>query len=346
MRQLTYVGPTTFEWWDIPEPKIADRRDAIVEPLAVTRCDLDLIIASGKSGMAGPFAIGHETAGRVVDVGDAVKAFVPGDLVIVPFQISCGDCERCRRGNTSGCLTVPFRSSFGMKPLSGTEYGGALSDMMRVPFADHMLVRQPKGHALLQTAGLADGATDSFAAVAPWLRARPGAEVLVIGGAGQSVGNFAVQAALGLGARRVVYIDDHPGRLAMAKSLGAEVHQAPQGLAMIPVGLFPVVIDAAASDASLALAIRSTEPNGVCQRLYGDFADTTPVPLRYMYGIGVTLKVSRVNARAEISNSLALVTSGHYHPENVITRCVRFEEAAEAISDPTIRVAFIRDGAT
>jgi alcohol dehydrogenase len=113
MRQLTYAGGSTIEWWDVPEPKLQDDRDALVQPLAVTRCDLDLIIAVGKSGLPGPFALGHETAGRVVDVGDAVQNFVPGDLVIVPFQISCGDCERCRRGHTNACISVPFRSSYG-----------------------------------------------------------------------------------------------------------------------------------------------------------------------------------------------------------------------------------------
>src|SRR6266851_2675112 len=105
MRQLTYVGGSIIEWWDVPEPKIRDECDALVRPLAVTRCDLDLIIVGGRSGLAGPFALGHETAGRVVDVGCAVKSFVPSDLVIVPFQISCGQCERCRRGHTNACTS-------------------------------------------------------------------------------------------------------------------------------------------------------------------------------------------------------------------------------------------------
>jgi alcohol dehydrogenase len=269
---------------------------------------------------------------------------VPGDLVIVPFQISCGECERCRRGHTNACTSVPFRSSYGLKPVCGVEYGGALSDLIRVPFADHMLVRQPAGHALSQTAGLADGATDAFSAIAHWLRLRPGAEVLVIGGFGQSLSMFSVQAALSCGARRVVYVDDDAKRLAKAKSLGAEVHEAPKGLVMDPVGLFPIVMDAAATDASNLLAVRSTEPNGVCQRMYGDFKDTTPVPLRHMYGAGVTLKISRVNVRAEMPACVGHVASGCFHPEHVITRKIRFEDAHEAIGDPTIRVAFVRDG--
>jgi threonine dehydrogenase-like Zn-dependent dehydrogenase len=344
MRQLTYVGGTNIEWWDVPEPKLQDDRDAIVAPLAVTRCDLDLTIAGGKSGLPGPFALGHETAGRVVDVGSAVKNFVPCDLVIVPFQISCGECASCRRGHTNACSTVPFRSSYGLKPVCGVEYGGALSDLIRVPFADHMLVRQPKGHTLSQTAGLADGATDGFSAVANWLKQRPGEEVLIIGGFGQSLSMFAVQAAVSRGARRVVYIDDDPARLTKAKSLGADVHEAPKGLAMDPIGKFPIVIDAAATDASILLAFRSAEPNGICQRMYGDFADTTPVPLRHMYGVGITLRVSRVDVRAELPECLGQVEGGHFHPERVITRRVRFQDAHEAIGDPTIRVAFVRDG--
>jgi threonine dehydrogenase-like Zn-dependent dehydrogenase len=328
----------------VPQPKLCDDRDALVQPLAVTRCDIDLIIVGGKSGLPGPFALGHETAGRVVDVGDSVRNFAPGDLVIVPFQISCGHCERCLRGHTNACKSVPFRSSYGLKPVCGVEYGGALSDLIRVPFADHMLVRQPKGHALSQTAGLADGATDAFSAVARCLRQWPGAEVLVIGGEGQSIGMFAVQAAQACGARRVVYLDDSPQRLAKAKALGAEVHEAPTGLAMEPLGLFPIVVDAASTDGSIVLAFRSVEPNGICQRMYGDFTETTPVPLRHMYGVGITLRIGRVNARAEMPDCVGHVAAGHFHPEHVITHRVRFEDAHEAIGDPTIRVAFVRDG--
>lgn len=344
MRQLTYVRDSIVEWWDVPAPKLQSDNDALVQPLAVTRCDLDLRIVSGASKLPGPFAIGHEAAGRVVEVGDAVKSVVPGDLVIVPFQISCGSCDRCRRGHTNACTSVPFRSSYGLKPVCGVEYGGALSDLLRVPFADHMLVKHPHGHALSQTAGLADGATDAFSAVEHWLQQRPGGGVLIVGGFAQSLCMFAVQAAVSRGAERVVYVDDDPARLAKAKSLGAEVYESPPHFAREPVGLFPIVIDGAATDASILFAIRSTEPNGVCQRLYGDFVDTTPVPLRHMYGVGVTLRVSRVNVRAKMPDCVHQVTAGHYHPEHVITHRVRFEDAHEAIGDPTIRVAFMRDG--
>ena len=54
MRQLTYVGGSTIEWWDVPAPKLQDDRDALVRPLAVTRCDIDLTIVGGKSGRPAP----------------------------------------------------------------------------------------------------------------------------------------------------------------------------------------------------------------------------------------------------------------------------------------------------
>ncbi|HYX03248.1 MAG TPA: hypothetical protein VE963_14260, partial [Reyranella sp.] len=96
--------------------------------------------------------------------------------------------------------------------------------------------------------------------------------------------------------------------------------------------------------ASLHLALRSVEPCGVCQRLYGDFTETTPVLLRHMYGIGITLAVGRVQARADLPECLDHVTAGHLHPERVLTLRARFEDAHEAIKDPTIKVVFLREG--
>jgi hypothetical protein len=89
---------------------------------------------------------------------------------------------------------------------------------------------------------------------------------------------------------------------------------------MEPVGLFPIVADTAASDAGILLAFRSTEPNGICPRMYGDIAETTPVPLRHMHGVGITPRIGRVNVRAEMPDCVAHVAAGRFHPEHVIRR--------------------------
>lgn len=144
MRQLTFIKPGVFEWHDVPEPRIGSDRDAIVRPLTVARCDLDLYIAAGVVNYRGPFAFGHETIAEVVHAGPRAGV-APGTKVVVPFQLSCGACDNCRRGWTNSCSAFPFGAAYGLKPTSGTEFGGALSDLMRVPFADHMLVALPDG---------------------------------------------------------------------------------------------------------------------------------------------------------------------------------------------------------
>uniref|UniRef100_UPI0014839C56 alcohol dehydrogenase catalytic domain-containing protein n=1 Tax=Mycobacterium avium TaxID=1764 RepID=UPI0014839C56 len=81
---------------------------------------------------------------EVVDVGDEVSSVRVGDRVVVPFQISCGRCSACRRGHTGSCLSVPPASMYGFG-ISGGLWGGALADLMAVPFADAMLVALPDG---------------------------------------------------------------------------------------------------------------------------------------------------------------------------------------------------------
>lgn len=345
MRSLHYVGPRRVEWRDVPAPRLLDSRDALVKPLAVTRCDLDLLIVTGAVGWPGPFAMGHETVGIVTDIGDRVSAFRPGDRVIVPFQISCGTCSACANGLTANCKVVPFRSSYGMAPLSGVEHGGALSDLIRVPFGDHMLLACPPEISNVAAAGIADNVADAFRSVAPYLAAKPGARVLIVGGMGQGIGLYIADAARALGAQEVVYLDHARVRLQLARDLGVTATERLTYQGAAPGAPYPITIDASGVAEGLALAIRSTEHGGICHRTYGDMTPLTDVPLRDMYGIGLTLHLSRVHARAVMPAVIEHVRCGHFHPETIITRTASFDDAAEAMLDPTIKVVFVNDAA-
>lgn len=343
MRSLMYVGPRQVEWQEAVAPRLQGDREALVRPLAVTRCDLDYSIIHGATGWPGPFALGHEAVGVVTDVGNSVSNFRPGDRVIVPFQLSCGACERCRAGLTGICTTVPFRSSYGMAPLSGVEHGGALSDLMRVPFADHMLVACPEEISHVAAAGIADNVTDAYRSIAPYLEVRPGARVLIVGGMGQGIGLYVAQTAKALGAKEVVYLDDQPARLELARTLGVRVLERLSWEGAAPGAPYPITIDASGKAEGLGLAIRSTEHGGVVHRSHGDLVPQTLVPLRDMYGIGMTLHLSRVHARTVMPMVTEHVRCGHLHPEHIITRQVGFADAAEAIFDPAIKVVFVAD---
>ena len=70
MKQLTCTGPGTVEWRDVPEPRLAGDGDALVRPLAVARCDIDLPLTSGVFPIREPFALGHECVAEVMALGD------------------------------------------------------------------------------------------------------------------------------------------------------------------------------------------------------------------------------------------------------------------------------------
>ncbi len=327
MQQLTYTAPNELEWREAPAPQLSSAGAALVRPRAVATCDLDDLIIAGASPFPPPFAIGHECVAEVVDVGDDVSSFAPGDLVSVPFQISCGECAACLRGRTSNCTGVPFMSTYGFGPAV-ERWGGFLSDLVCVPYAEHMLVALPKGLAPAALASASDNISDAWRAVAPALEDEPGAAVLVVGGAAAgSIGLYAAAVAVALGAGPVLYVDTDPGRRATAVALGAET------LDSIPkrVGPFPITVDASADPAGLALALRSTAPDGVCTSCAIYFGEQPSLPLLEMYTKGITFKTGRANARPAMPHVLSLAATGALHPELVTTRTIAWHDAAEGL---------------
>jgi threonine dehydrogenase-like Zn-dependent dehydrogenase len=329
VQQLTYVAANRLEWREAPEPRLESDAGALVRPRAVATCDLDALIVSGGSPFRPPFALGHECVAEVLDVGDAVSSFEPGQLVSVPFQISCGDCRACREGRTSNCELVPFMSSYGFGP--GVEqWGGFLSDVVLVPYAEHMLVGVPAGVEPAAVASASDNIADAWRAVAPGLAERPGASVLVVGGAGAgSIGLYAAGLAVALGAEEVVYADTDARRLETAARLGART------VAEIPdrLGSHPVTVDASSLAEGLALALRSTAPDGVCTSTAIYFGEQPSLPLLEMYTKGIVFKTGRANARPAMPHVLDLVASGALHPELVTTRTVGWDDAPDALAE-------------
>ncbi len=326
MRQLTLTEDRRVEWQEVPDPLLREANDAIVRPLAVALCDLDQPMVRGEAPFPGPIALGHEFVAEVVQSGD-MNRIEKGTVAVVPFQISCGECARCRRGQTGDCLTVPERSMFGFGQFGG-DWGGALSDYVRVPFADHMLVPVPEGVSPVAVASASDNIPDAWRTVYDPLQRRPGADVLIVGGGSPSIGLYAIEVANALGAHSVTYTDHNTGRLEIAASLGADVHE---GELPHRLGPFPVTVDCGASRESLALALRSTEPDGDCTSTGIIFEPETPVPLLEMYTSGVHFHTGRAQARPHIPAILELVAEGRLRPELVTSNVVRFDDAAEAV---------------
>ncbi len=344
MRQLTFVEPGKLEWWDVAAPQIKADSDTIVRPIAVARCDLDYAMVTGAAPLPGPFAFGHECAGEVVEVGDAVTNVKPGDKVVVPFQISCGTCDHCLRGWTNACLSVTRGAVYGMKSICGEEFGGALSEFIHVPFANHMLVPLPEGVPPQVLAGGSDNISDAWRTVAPYMEQYPNASVLVLG-SGRGIGLYAVQIALARGASRVLYAEIGHGSEAMrmAKEMGAEVAHVPVPKDVKSLGSFNITVDSSGDVEGLNLAIRSTGVCGTCTSNAIYFDNAVPVPMMRMYTKGITFHTSRVHARAVLPEVIHDVACGHFHPEQVTTLEASFSDAADVMDDPGPKVVFTND---
>ena len=305
MRELAFIGKGHLEWRDADEPRLQGDGEALVRPLSVATCDLDRLLVAGLAPVSEPFPFGHECVAEVLDVGDAVESVRPGDIVSVPFQISCGECETCRRGYTGNCERVERMAMYGL-PM-GTNYGGFLSDAARVPFADAMLVPVPGDVEPASVASLSDNIPDAWRTVGPHLDERPGSPVL-IAASGASIALYAVRSPW------------HSGRSAWTWSVGAPTcGTVPSRLGAnlldtdVPrsgAGHYPIMVDASGDVDGLACALRSTEPEGVCTSIGIYFADTTPVPLLEMYTKGIRFHTGRVHARPAMEPLMELVRAG------------------------------------
>jgi threonine dehydrogenase-like Zn-dependent dehydrogenase len=304
----------------------------------VANCDLDGLIFKGLVPVAGPFAVGHEFIADVVEVGPRVASVRAGDRVIVPFQVSCGVCDRCRRGLTGSCQTVKRGSAYGLGALGGTEWGGALSDLVRVPFADAMLLPLPDGVDPVGWASASDNLPDAYRTVGPPLQDWPGAPVLIVSGGFGSIPLYAAAMAVALGSERVDFIDVDPERLALAEKVGATGVEGPPPRR---AGRYPVTVDASANADGLGCALRSTEAGGTCTSI-GIYYQDTAVPLLEMYTIGVTFKTGRTDARRYLPEVLELRQRG-LRPEVILSATASWAEAAEAFVDPPRKLVITRD---
>lgn len=339
MQSLTFVAPHRVEFREVLAPRLDAPVQALVRPLAVARCDLDLAFVRGVVPSPSAFGLGHECVGEVIEIGDAVTTVAVGDRVIVPFQLSCGACARCRNGQTGSCQAFPKLAAYGLAPLSGVDFGGAVSDVLRVPFADAMLVALPAGLDPAIAAALGDNAIDGFRTVDRALARAPGAGVLVAGGGAVSVGLYAVAAARALGAGEVIYVDPSPERAAIAERLGATAVRAAPAPGL-RAGRYPITVDATSQPDGLRFAIASTDAGGTCTSVGVYFGDVA-LPLSEMYTRGIEFVTGRTDARRDLPAAAALATRG-FDLAAVATTIIDWSSAAEAWGEPATKLVVRR----
>ena len=220
MKAMVYRGPYKVRVEDKDMPAIVHPNDAIIRVTLAAICGSDLHLYHGMMpDTRVGHTFGHEFIGVVEKVGPSVQNLVPGDRVMVPFNVYCGSCYFCSRGLFANCHNVNPNATavggiYGYSHTCGG-YDGGQAEFVRVPFADVGPALIPEWmddeDAVLCTDALATG----------YFGAQLGniveGDTVVVFGAGP-VGLFAARSAWFMGAGRVIVIDHLDYRLEKART--------------------------------------------------------------------------------------------------------------------------------
>jgi threonine dehydrogenase-like Zn-dependent dehydrogenase len=226
MKALTWQGRRDVRVVEVPDPTIQEPTDAIVRVTATGICGSDLHLYE----MLGPYLspgdiLGHEAMGIVEEVGAQVAHIRPGDRVVVPFNISCGQCWMCTRGLFAQCETTQNRATgkgaalFGYTSLYGSVPGGQ-AEYLRVPQAQFGPIKAPDGFADERLLYLSDVLPTAWQAV-EWADVPRGGTVAVLGLG--PIGAMCARIARHRGAARVIAVDPVADRRTEAQRHGAEI---------------------------------------------------------------------------------------------------------------------------
>ncbi|MFD0417939.1 zinc-binding dehydrogenase [Streptomyces sp. NPDC127108] len=323
MRSLEFVAPRHLRWHELPSPRVNRPHEAIVAPVAATTCDLDRAVIAGATPFEGPFALGHECVARIVELGSECTDLTVGDLVVVPWHISCGTCARCSLGYPSQCERTPRYAMFGL-PLGG-HWGGMFAERITVPWADANLRRLPDGVSAAAAAAASDSLTDAYDAVRRGLLLHPAQDVAVLGGL--THGLYACAFAVSLGAADVVYVDRDERRRSIAEGFGAKAVDDPRELGR---RRFPVTVDAAGDPRGLVAALEATAPGGHCHSI-GIYFKPTPLPLMTMYMDAITFSTGRPDISPHLSDVLRLLQTDSVDPLAAYSDTLAFDDLPEAL---------------
>jgi threonine dehydrogenase-like Zn-dependent dehydrogenase len=303
---------------------------------------------------------GHEFVGVVEEVGTAVQNVKPGDRVLVPFNIFCGECYFCKKGWFGNCHNVNPNATavggiYGYSHTTGG-YDGGQAEYVRVPFADAGPVKIPDtiddDNAALCTDAYPTGYQGAEMA-----GIKRGDSVLVFGAG--PVGLFAAKCAWFMGAGRVMIVDEYEYRLEFAKqfahcetlnfrdvsdpiwwlkreadwlgwdaAIDAVGCEAAGSAMQRATGIHPFKLQAGAATA-LYWAIDSVRKGGVVS-IVGAYGPTmNMVNIGDAMNKGLTLRMNQASVKRNLPRCFHHIEAGHINPKDVITHRIPLEEIAE-----------------
>lgn len=225
MKAVTWQGRKDMRVEEVPDPVIEQATDVIIKVTSTGLCGSDLHLYDPLTPFMTPGdVVGHEPMGIVQETGAGVRDIQVGDRVVIPFNVSCGECWMCSQHLYSQCETTQNRehgtgaSFFGYSKLYGQVPGGQ-AEYLRVPFADFMCQRVPEGPSDDRFLFLSDVLPTAWQGLQYADVPKDGS--LVVLGAGP-IGDMATRMALHEGLQ-VITVDHVAERLQRVAGRGAQV---------------------------------------------------------------------------------------------------------------------------
>ena len=358
---MDYRGPFRVRIEEKPMPEILHPNDAIIKVTRACICGSDLHLYHGlvpDTRVGSTF--GHEFIGVVVEIGPSVQKLKIGDQVLVPFNISCGQCAFCKQGLYSNChesnsMATAVGGIFGYSHTAGGHNGGQ-AEYVRVPYADvgptvipenmdhddALLLTDvvPTGYQAAEMAGIKKGDT------------------VVVFGAGP-IGIMAARCAWLFGAARVIVIDHIEYRLDFVKKYAP--CEAYNFKSLVDPVYFikkttdwfgaDVCIDAVGSDASgsalhtitgkklllqagaataLHWAINSVKKGGIVS-IVGVYGPTDNlVPIGNVLNKGLTIRANQTSVKRLLPRLIEHIQNGVLDPKSLITHRIPLRDVSDA----------------
>lgn len=320
--------------WIEKERPVCGPLDAIIRPIAVAPCSSDTHSSHGGSGPVQNLILGHEAVGEVVEVGELVKKFKPGDVVVVPCCTPDWTEKAMQQRGANNAHDAGLMKSF---KLLGA-WDGVFAEFFKINLADSNLVLKPENVSVDAALMTVDMMSTGFYGVE--MADVQFGETVVVFGIGP-VGLMCVAGTALKGAGKIIAIGTRPNCVELAKEYGAtDIVSYKEGdiveqILAINGGQVDKVIIAGGDCSSMNQALCVVKPNGIISSVnFYDVTDKFEFPA-YLWGLGmsdVTIRGGFCPGGAyRIEKLLNIIAAGRVHPEKMLNyKYEGFEKIEEA----------------
>ncbi len=279
MKAAVLHGVEDIRVEEVARPEMGGPDYCLVQIGACGICGSDVhFYRHGRIGdfvVESPMSLGHEAAGTVVEVGNAVRGLQPGDRVAIEPGWTCRQCEFCKTGRYNLCRDVVF--------LACPPYDGAFAEYVAWP-AD-FLFKLPESVSLAEGAMCEPFSVGLHAARRAGVR---GGDWVLVSGSGP-IGLCTLQAARANGATRIIVTDMVPSRLERAAALGATdtvnlaTTDVREAVAELTAGRgVDVVLECSGTVPAVCDAVELVKRGGTVQLVGNFMAERPQIPIQRM----------------------------------------------------------------